>query len=94
MDRMLVKKLLGRIGIPDQFSIESVAGGMNNKVFCVSTNDRKFLLKCYRPPILVFTMLSLPAVANCILSILNMLVGTIQAKRFAISSVNRSSRCR
>ena len=47
MDRKLVKKLLGRIGIPDQFSIESVAGGMNNKVFCVSTNDRKFLLKCY-----------------------------------------------
>ena len=47
MDHKLVKKLLGRIGIPDQFSIESVAGGMNNKVFCVSTNDRKFLLKCY-----------------------------------------------
>ena len=47
MDHKLIKKLLDRIGIPDSFSIESVAGGMNNKVFCVSTSDRKFLLKCY-----------------------------------------------
>jgi len=42
-----VHNLLNRIGVVSGFEIKALEGGRNNKVFCISVGDRKYLLKAY-----------------------------------------------
>jgi len=47
LDKKTVKKILNKINISGGFSFVPLSGGMNNKVFRISTQESDFLLKSY-----------------------------------------------